>query len=117
MCHQTHTHTHTHMLGVQPGRCQKTTRGGGRGTATSIRRRYTRQCVQRQRGRVFDKAAEIKKRMEGKRSFSPAAASSGRSSGSPPHCGCSGWGAPGSAAPALGQGRSEEEEQDEVTRH
>lgn len=45
----------------------------------------------------------------------PAAASSGRSSGSPPRCGCSGWAVPGSAAPALGLDRSKDEKHDEVS--
>lgn len=49
------------------------------------------------------------------KSFSPAAASSGRSSGSPPRCGCSGWAATGSAAPALGLGISEEGWQDRLS--
>lgn len=47
--------------------------------------------------------------------FLPAAASSGPSSGSPPHCECIGWAEPGSAAPAPGPGRSEEEKQAEVS--
>jgi len=60
---------------------------------------------------VFDQAADSHKtedgrQMRGYQSFSPAAASFGRSNGSPPHCGCSGWAAPGSVSPALGPGRS-----------
>lgn len=74
--------------------------------------------------RVLDKAAEMKKKIWRRnrtgtderecQSSSPAAASSGRSSGSLPHCGCSGLVAPGSAAPAPGPGRSEVEKQDEA---
>lgn len=62
----------------------------------------------------YIKGEKVKGKRESisKLQYSPAVASSVRSSGSPPHCGCSGWAEPGSAAPALDLGRSVEEKQD-----
>ncbi len=55
---------------------------------------------------LYRETTIFKKHQKNDKASLPVAVSSGRSSGSPLRCECSGWAAPVSAAPAQGQDRS-----------
>lgn len=102
-------------LGEREGVRHKATHNDEIKTATTTDNNWGETDREREGGRGRERKTEKERKKD--KGFSPAAASSVPSSDSPPRCGCSGSAEPGSAAPAPGLGRSEEEKmQDEAQR-